>query len=42
MEIIKQALLGLTTGIVVLGLIVLIFRRQIDKERERENQKKNK
>ncbi len=40
MEMIKQALLGLTTGIVVMGLIVLIFRRQIDKERE--NKEKNK
>jgi len=40
MEMIKQALLGLTTGIVLLGLIVLIFRKQIDKERK--NQNKNK
>jgi len=40
MEMIKQALLGITTGIVLLGLIVIIFRRQIDKEKE--NQKKNK
>jgi hypothetical protein len=37
---IKQALLGLATGIVLLGLIVIIFRRQIDKEKE--NQNKNK
>ena len=40
MEMIKQALLGITTGIVLLGLIVIIFRRQIDKKKE--NQKKNK
>ncbi len=40
MEMIKQALLGLSTGIILMGLIVLIFWRQIDKERkEKENNK---
>ncbi len=31
MEMIKQALSGLITGIILLGLIVFIFRRQEDK-----------
>ncbi len=40
MEIIKQALLGFVTGIVLMGLIVLIFRRQIDKERKKKKDNK--
>ncbi len=34
MEMIRQALSGLVTGIVLLGLIVYIFRRQEDKRRK--------
>jgi hypothetical protein len=34
MEMIKDALSGMITGIVLLGLIVLIFRRQEDKHRQ--------
>jgi len=30
----QQALLGLVTGLVLLGAIVLIFRRQEDKRRK--------
>jgi len=38
MEMIKHALSGIITGIVLLGLIVFIFRRQEDKRRR--NKKK--
>ncbi len=34
MEMIRHALSGMITGIVLLGLIVWIFRRQEDKRRE--------
>jgi len=34
MEIIKHALSGFITGIVLLALIVFIFRRQEDKRRK--------
>ncbi len=40
MEMIKQALLGLATGIILLGLILIIFRRQIDKERNKDQDNK--
>jgi len=36
MEMIKHALSGMITGIVLLGLIVFIFRRQEDKRRRNE------
>jgi len=35
MEMIKHALSGMITGIVLLALIVFIFRRQEDKKRKR-------
>jgi len=38
MEMLKQALSGLITGIVLLALIVFIFRRQEDKRQEKENE----
>ncbi len=38
MEMIKHALSGMITGIVLLGLIVLIFRRQEDKKRRKKDQ----
>jgi len=39
MEMIKHALSGMITGIVLLALIVFIFRRQEDKRRKREGEK---
>ena len=40
MEILKSGLFGFITGIALLAAIVLIFRHQEDKRRERENNKK--
>ncbi len=36
MEIIKTALSGFVTGIVLLGLIVFIFRKQEDNKRKKQ------
>ncbi len=36
MEMIRQALTGLLTGIILLGLIVYIFRKQEDKRHEKQ------
>jgi hypothetical protein len=38
MEMIRDALSGMITGIVLLGLIVLIFRREEDKRRQNKDQ----
>ena len=39
MEMIKHALSGMITGIVLLALIVFIFRRQEDKKHKRNEEK---